>query len=96
MATVIKTTTRLDEAEADFADRLKNPDTDEAAALRADHEAKDDLSQAPSATVVHALIEAGITVVKEKRRRGGHARLADFLKTDPGTRRGSTPGASAL
>lgn len=82
MATVIKTTTRLGEAEADFADRLKDPDTDEAVALR-QLTGKDDLTHAPAATVVHALIEAGITVVKERAEEVGLARLSEFLQTDP-------------
>lgn len=82
MATVIKTTTRLDEAEADFAARLKNPDTDEAVALR-QITGLEDLAHAPAATVVHALIEAGITAVQQKAEEVGMRRLADFLKTDP-------------
>lgn len=82
MATVIKTTARLDEDEAALVARLKDPGTDEAEALK-EITGLSDLTNAPAATVVHALVEAGITAVQEKAEEVGLSRLSAFLKQDP-------------
>lgn len=80
MSTVLKTTARLDEAQTDFAARLKQ-DTDESTAL-CELTGRQVGSGTPAATLVNALIEAGIAAVKDRAEEVGRARLAEHLKTD--------------
>lgn len=82
MSTVLRTTARLDEQEAAFAARMKMTGTDEAAAMR-ELTGYEDLSHAPAATIVHALIEVGIKTVRDKAEEVGRVRLTEFLRTDP-------------
>lgn len=82
MGTALKTTTRLDEAEVAFVERVKMPHTDEAVAMRALTEFVD-LGHATATTLIHLLIEVGIRTVKEKAEEVGQERLTEFLRTDP-------------
>lgn len=82
MSTALRTTARLDADEAEFVARMKMPGTDEAAAAR-ELLGTDDLAELPTGTIIHKLIETGIQTVKDKADQVGHARLTEFLRTDP-------------
>lgn len=77
-----RTTFRFNNKEAEFAERLKNPTSDEAAAVRelTGHEPARDAS---IVTLTHAMVEAGMLAIRNKAEEVGRTRLAEFLKDDP-------------
>ena len=82
MTTVLRTTARLDEAEVAFAAKLRNPKSVESEALR-ELTGYEDMKHAPAATLIHALIEAGITAVKDKAVDVAYQRAAIADRDDP-------------
>lgn len=78
----MRTTTRLDKSEAEFTSRLKDPASLESEAVR-ELVGRDDLSQAPAATLVHAIIEAGIEAIKDRATTISYRRAAEVDATDP-------------
>lgn len=80
MTTVLKTTIRLDEAEAEFVADLKRhtAESDAFAALTGK-----DAKHSPAGTIVNALFEAGMEAVRQRAEEIRHSRLAEHLASDP-------------
>lgn len=82
MSDILKTTTRLTGDKADFAYRLKDPDSNEAEAAR-QLTGRTGLDGAANTTLVNALIDAGIDAIRARAVEVGYERLAEFHRTDP-------------
>lgn len=81
MSTVLRTTARLNEAEAELVQKLKTGGSAESLALHAlTHTAVID---ATTAEAVHALIEAGALAVREKADEIAYARAIEADRADP-------------
>lgn len=81
MATTLRTTARLNEAEAELVQKLKTGGSDESIALHAlTHTAVID---ATNAEAVHAVIEAGVRAIEAKALEIGFARAAEYEKDHP-------------
>lgn len=81
MTTVLRTTVRLDETEMAFVAKLKMPHAAESDAFT-DLTGKDP-GHSPAGTIVNALVEAGMEAVRQRADQIRHARLAEFLASDP-------------
>lgn len=81
MDEALRTTFRFKPQEAHFAALLRRPASDESAAL-CELTGYDDLTHAPAATLLHALVEAGMAAVRVKAEEGSYRRLAEHLATD--------------
>lgn len=81
MPTAMRTTARLNEAEATLVENLKKGGSDESLALHAlTHTTVIDAS---TAEAVHALIEAGYQAIREKALEIGYRRAAEYEKSHP-------------
>lgn len=81
MATALRTTARLNEAEAALVQKLRTGGSDESLALHALTNTA--VTDATNAEAVHALIEAGMKAIEEKTEEIGYARQAQFEATHP-------------
>jgi Trk K+ transport system NAD-binding subunit len=80
MTTVLRTTVRLDETDAEFLAMLRRPGAAESDAFAA--LTGKDPERSPAGTLVNALVEAGMQAVLARAEEIRYARLAEHLAGD--------------
>lgn len=82
MGDTLRTTFRFNAEEASFAERLRQPDSDEAQVVR-EITGLQDLKHAPNATLLHTIVEAGIKAIQDRASELSYQRAVEADAQDP-------------